>query len=129
MAARSSTPLHEFNGNGKHSGVKGSSSLRETRTTNKNNSLRNHPQAESIRKYSRALGLTAQEQLALCENPALLMHTMAMEKVSPSTLSPNSTTSATATVHDHNVIEKFIKKRRDRKSLTTTSQEEQCIIS
>ncbi|KAI8364994.1 kinase-like domain-containing protein [Choanephora cucurbitarum] len=44
-------------------------------------SLQEHPQADSIRKYSKALGLTEQEQLALCENPALLEHTMTMERL------------------------------------------------
>ncbi|KAI8377298.1 kinase-like domain-containing protein [Blakeslea trispora] len=44
-------------------------------------SLLEHPQAESIRKYSKAFGLTEQEQLALCENPALLEHTMTMERL------------------------------------------------
>lgn len=124
MAARGSSTIHEFSG--KHSGVKGSSSLRETRTTNKSNSLRNHPQADSIRKYSRALGLTEPEQLALCENPALLMHTIAMEK---SSLLPSAAAAAAVAAvsgHDHNVIEKFIKKRTDKKPL---SNEEQCIIS
>lgn len=116
MAARGSTALH--------SGVKGSSSLRETRTPNKTNSLRNHPQADSIRKYSRALGLTEQEQLALCENPALLMHTIAMEK---SSLLPSTAAAAAAAVaQDHTLLEKLIKKRKDKKSL---SHEEQCIIS
>lgn len=116
MAARGSSALH--------SGVKGSSSLRETRTTHKTNSLRNHPQADSIRKYSRALGLTEQEQLALCENPALLMHTIAMEK---SSLLPSTAAAAAAAVaQDHTLLEKFIKKRKDKKSL---SHEEQCIIS
>jgi hypothetical protein len=68
--------------------------------------LRNHPQADSIRKYSRALGLTAQEQSALCENPALLMHTMQMEKT---------------VLHDHHsLMDKLNKKKRT---------EEQCIIS
>ncbi|KAL0080936.1 kinase-like domain-containing protein [Phycomyces blakesleeanus] len=43
--------------------------------------LQNHPQAESIRKYSKALGLTPQEQMALSANPALLSHTLAMEKI------------------------------------------------
>jgi hypothetical protein len=109
MAARGNIP-HEFSNK---NGLKTSHSVRETRTSNNNPSLRNHPQAESIRKYSRALGLTAQEQIALCENPALLMHTIAMEKSMP---------------HDDNVIEKFIKKRREKKS-TTGAQEEQCIIS
>lgn len=70
--------------------------------------LRNHPQAESIRKYSIALGLTAQEQLALCENQALLDHTLSMEKL-------NNNTSKF----------KFIKRR----NLTFKKvQEEQCHI-
>ncbi|CAO3650644.1 unnamed protein product [Cunninghamella blakesleeana] len=42
--------------------------------------LQDHPQAENILKYSKALGLTKQEQQALLENPALLSHTMALEK-------------------------------------------------
>lgn len=44
--------------------------------------LRNHPQADSIRKYCSSLGLNAQEQLALCENPKLLEHTLSMENMS-----------------------------------------------
>ncbi|CAO3591706.1 unnamed protein product [Absidia cylindrospora] len=43
-------------------------------------SLHDHPQADSIRKYSQALGLTPQEQQALLENPALLSHTLALEE-------------------------------------------------
>ncbi|CEP15038.1 hypothetical protein [Parasitella parasitica] len=35
-------------------------------------SLRNHPQAEIISKYARALNLSRQEQIALYENPSLL---------------------------------------------------------
>jgi hypothetical protein len=72
--------------------------------------LHNHPQAESIRKYSRALGLTAQEQMALCKNPALL-DTLHMEKANPT----------------ESKVEKLIKKR----SATLHSkkgQEEQCSI-
>ncbi|KAI8887631.1 kinase-like protein [Backusella circina FSU 941] len=90
------TPHHPLHG------VK-SSSVRER---SNNLMLRNHPQADSIRKYSRALGLTAQEQSALCENPALLMHTMQMEKT---------------VLHDHHsLMDKINKKKRT---------EEQCIIS
>lgn len=44
--------------------------------------LQDHPQAESILKYSRALGLTPQEQQALLENPALISHTLALEQSS-----------------------------------------------
>lgn len=46
-------------------------------------SLENHPQAESIRKYSRALGLTPQEQRALSQNQALLSHTLALQHMEP----------------------------------------------
>ncbi|KAF7732859.1 hypothetical protein EC973_000135 [Apophysomyces ossiformis] len=46
-------------------------------------SLKNHPQAENIRKYSQALGLTPQEQRALSENQALLSHTLALHKMNP----------------------------------------------
>ncbi|KAI9306784.1 kinase-like domain-containing protein [Cunninghamella echinulata] len=42
--------------------------------------LHDHPQAENILKYSKALGLTKQEQQALLDNPALLSHTMALEE-------------------------------------------------
>ena len=45
--------------------------------------LENHPQAESIRKYSKALGLTPQEQRALIENQALLSHTLALQHMNP----------------------------------------------
>ncbi|KAI7850692.1 kinase-like domain-containing protein [Circinella umbellata] len=48
-----------------------------------NISLENHPQAESIRKYSKALGLTPQEQRALIENQALLSHTLALQHMDP----------------------------------------------
>ncbi|KAI9312374.1 kinase-like domain-containing protein [Dichotomocladium elegans] len=46
-------------------------------------SLENHPQVENIRKYSLALGLTPQEQRALCENQALLSHTLALQDMDP----------------------------------------------
>ncbi|SAL94867.1 hypothetical protein [Absidia glauca] len=39
-----------------------------------------HPHAENIKRYSETLGLTPQEQQALCDNPALLSHTLALEK-------------------------------------------------
>lgn len=42
-----------------------------------------HPQFESIRKYSVALGLTPREEQALCENQALLTHTLAMQHDNP----------------------------------------------
>ncbi|KAI9359517.1 kinase-like domain-containing protein [Pilaira anomala] len=92
-----------------------SNSLRETRSSS--TTVSSHPQAESIRKYSRALGLTAQEQIALCENPALLMHTMSMEKTAiiPILASENET-----------LIEKLIRKRHNSKK---HSADEQCIIS
>ncbi|KAI8378066.1 kinase-like domain-containing protein [Radiomyces spectabilis] len=37
-------------------------------------------QVEDIRKYSQALGLTPQEELALSQNPALLSHTLALQQ-------------------------------------------------
>ncbi|KAI8059296.1 kinase-like domain-containing protein [Gongronella butleri] len=43
-------------------------------------SMTNHPHASSIQRYAEALGLTEQEQEALCNNPALLTHTMLLEK-------------------------------------------------
>ncbi|KAI8085384.1 kinase-like domain-containing protein [Thamnidium elegans] len=92
-----------------------SSSVRETRSSS--NTVSNHPQAESIRKYSRALGLTAQEQIALCENPALLMHTMAMEKTAIIPI---------VAVENETLIEKLIRKRHNNKKHST---DEQCIIS
>lgn len=91
--------------------------MREPRTSI--SSLSNHPQAESIRKYSRALGLTPQEQKALCENPALLMHTIAMEKTP---ILP------VAAVENETLIEKFIRKRHNSKK-NSTGHDEQCIIS
>lgn len=42
--------------------------------------LKRHPQAANIRKYTEALGLTPHEVKALCENPALLSHTIAMQE-------------------------------------------------
>jgi hypothetical protein len=76
--------------------------------------LVNHPQAESIRKYSVALGLTAQEQLALCENQALLDHTLSMEKLN-----------ATNTNNESSLKFKFMKRRH---STFKKVQEEQCHI-
>ncbi|CAO3589769.1 unnamed protein product [Absidia cylindrospora] len=65
--------------------------------------LRDHPQAESIRKYSRALGLTPQEQQALLENPALLSHTMALEQ----TLCRNNNGSS-STTSGSTIIDRFV---------------------
>lgn len=45
-----------------------------------NDSLDNHPQAESIRKYAQTLGLSPHEMRALSENPALLSHTLALQE-------------------------------------------------
>jgi hypothetical protein len=96
---------HEF---GTKQGVK-SSSVRERSLPL---SIRNHPQAECIRKYALALGLTTQEQMALCDNPALLMHTMAMEK---------------SVNQDETFIDRFMKKRKE--DSIKKGVEEQCIIS
>ncbi|KAI9253366.1 hypothetical protein BDA99DRAFT_486350 [Phascolomyces articulosus] len=75
-------------------------------------SLENHPQAESIRKYSKALGLTPQEQRALIQNQALLSHTLALQHMNPE------------------AVEKLIKKRKDCKSSSTASvSSEDCTIS
>ncbi|KAI9480297.1 MAG: kinase-like domain-containing protein [Benjaminiella poitrasii] len=53
----------------------------EFKTITANTTLNNHPHAENIKKFSRALGLTMQEQLALSQNTALLEHTLNMEKM------------------------------------------------
>ncbi|CAO3621895.1 unnamed protein product [Cunninghamella blakesleeana] len=50
-------------------------------SNSKNYTIEDHPHAESIRRYSETLGLTPQEQKALCNNPALLSHTLALETV------------------------------------------------
>ncbi|KAI7897540.1 kinase-like domain-containing protein [Cokeromyces recurvatus] len=44
------------------------------------NTLNNRSHVDNIRKFSRALGLTVQEQLALSQNTALLDHTLNIEK-------------------------------------------------
>ncbi|KAF7725761.1 hypothetical protein EC973_009378 [Apophysomyces ossiformis] len=72
--------------------------------------LSDHPQAESIRRYSKALGLTPQEQRALMDNPALLSHTLAMENIHHA---------------DPAVVDKLMKKRG--KKLNGGS-DEQCIV-
>ncbi|KAG0186626.1 hypothetical protein DFQ28_007527 [Apophysomyces sp. BC1034] len=72
-------------------------------------SLKNHPQAENIRKYSQALGLTPQEQRALIENPALLSHTLALHRMNPE------------------AMEKVKKRTRDGKK--TVNEGEDCVIT
>ncbi|KAG0187682.1 hypothetical protein DFQ28_005975 [Apophysomyces sp. BC1034] len=72
--------------------------------------LHGHPQAKSIEKYSKALGLTPQEQRALMDNPALLSHTLAMENIHHA---------------DPAVVEKLLKKRGKK---TNGGSDEQCII-
>ena len=76
-------------------------------------SLENHPEAESIRKYSEALGLTPQEQRALSENQALLSHTLALQHMNPE------------------AVEKLVKKRKDRKKSQSAASgsTEDCTIS
>ncbi|KAI8076910.1 kinase-like domain-containing protein [Halteromyces radiatus] len=75
------------------------------------NSLSDHPHADSIRRYSEALGLTAQEQQALCDNPALLSHTLALEKMDSAT------------------VERLRKEHRRQLSSNGNSNNKDCIIS
>jgi hypothetical protein len=86
--------------------------------------LRDHPQADSIRKYSRALGLTPQEQQALLDNPALLSHTMALED----SLRGNNGSSMASSA----IIERFTSIKKNGGDITSVGgkgQDDQCIIS
>ncbi|KAI8089567.1 uncharacterized protein BX664DRAFT_297377 [Halteromyces radiatus] len=84
--------------------------------------LRDHPQAESIRKYSRALGLTPQEQQALLENPALLSHTMALEESLRGTNGPNTITKST-------IIDRFSNIKKTGDGTSNGIKDDQCIVS
>ncbi|KAI8331532.1 kinase-like domain-containing protein [Chlamydoabsidia padenii] len=88
--------------------------------------LRDHPQADSIRKYSRALGLTPQEQQALLDNPALLSHTMALEDSLRTNNGTSSSMSSSA------IIDRFTSIKKNGGDITTIGgkgEGDQCIIS
>ncbi|ORZ14014.1 kinase-like domain-containing protein [Absidia repens] len=91
--------------------------------------LRDHPQAESIRKYSRALGLTPQEQQALLENPALLSHTMALEQTLCRNNNGSSSTNSGSTIIDRFVNIKKNGHGEAALSGGSSSHDDHCIIS
>lgn len=77
--------------------------------------------AESIRKYALALGLTPQEEQALNGNQALLSHTLSLQqqhKIDPGTLRHKVLYSKT-----------FSKEDKKKRTLNGRRQSEDCIIS
>ncbi|KAI8983057.1 kinase-like domain-containing protein [Pilobolus umbonatus] len=76
--------------------------------------------AESIRQYAIALGLTPQEQKALNANQALLSHTLLLQqqnKIDPGTLRQKALTA------------KALKEEKKKRHLSGRRQSEECVIS
>lgn len=84
--------------------------------------LKRHPQAANIRKYTEALGLTPHEVKALCENPALLSHTIAMQE-------HQQRLGAEDIVRQGGSGRKTRSRKNSAVAAFTSSSDEQCIIS